>query len=420
MKWEESKMVQFIHAADLHLDSPFIGLKSLPPFLWEQIYQSTFKSLEKIVDLAIDKQVDFVCLAGDIYDSDDRSVKAQAYLRNELIRLESAEIPVFICHGNHDYIENTGLHLTMPKNVTIFNEEVETHWLTTKKNERIAITSFSYPKRWVRERMIESYPKREETADYHIGMLHGSVDGVESEHGTYAPFTLTELKNKNYDYWALGHIHKRQILSENPLVIYSGNTQGRNSKELNSKGCEWIQLTAEAKTHQFYSTATIQWEKVQLSLKGIERLGDVYQTIQEFIQTKKNNKQSLFIELRLTDSESLALNVRKKINSGELLEAVQQVSETDDVIIWVHRIVLEKETVGNNQFSFMTKEWQEAINLVAEESWFNEATNFLFEEGQIEDYVDSRDQRYRELIITEAKERIIQQLGIEGSEKNEN
>ena len=146
----------------------------------------------------------------------------------------------------------------------------------------------------------------------------------------------------------------------------------------------------------------------------------MYQTIQEFIQTKKNNKQSLFIELRLTDSESLALNVRKKINSGELLEAVQQVSETDDVIIWVHRIVLEKETVGNNQFSFMTKEWQEAINLVAEESWFNEATNFLFEEGQIEDYVDSRDQRYRELIITEAKERIIQQLGIEGSEKNEN
>lgn len=84
-------MVQFIHAADLHLDSPFIGLKSLPPFLWEQIYQSTFKSLEKIVDLAIDKQVDFVCLAGDIYDSDDRSVKAQAYLRNELIRLESAD-----------------------------------------------------------------------------------------------------------------------------------------------------------------------------------------------------------------------------------------------------------------------------------------------------------------------------------------
>ena len=97
-------MVKFIHAADLHLDSPFIGLKSLPEFIWNAIYLSTFSALTKIVDSAITNQVDFICLVGDIYDTDERSVKAQAYLRNEMERLNSMNIPVYLLHGNHDYI----------------------------------------------------------------------------------------------------------------------------------------------------------------------------------------------------------------------------------------------------------------------------------------------------------------------------
>jgi len=76
-------MVRFIHAADLHLDSPFKGIKSLPAFIWEAIYQSTFQALTRLVDLAIKEQVDFICLAGDIYDGEDRSVKAQAYLKKK-------------------------------------------------------------------------------------------------------------------------------------------------------------------------------------------------------------------------------------------------------------------------------------------------------------------------------------------------
>lgn len=153
-------MVKFIHAADLHLDSPFIGLKSLPEFIWNAIYLSTFSALTKIVDSAITNQVDFICLVGDIYDTDERSVKAQAYLRNEMERLNSMNIPVYLLHGNHDYIENTGLHLDMPQNVFLFNETVETKWLTTKEGEQIAITGFSYDKRWVLERKIVDYPEK--------------------------------------------------------------------------------------------------------------------------------------------------------------------------------------------------------------------------------------------------------------------
>ncbi|MGX7419167.1 metallophosphoesterase family protein [Carnobacterium gallinarum] len=409
-------MVRFIHAADLHLDSPFIGLKSLPDFLWEQIYQSTFQSFTKVVDLAIEKQVDFLCIAGDIYDSEDRSVKAQAYLRNELIRLEVAEIPVFICHGNHDYIENLGLHLDMPVNVVIFNEAVETHWLTTKRNERIAITSFSYHQRWIKERRIEEYPLRSSDAHYQIGMLHGSSEGIASEHGIYAPFSLAELKSKKYDYWALGHIHKRQFLSENPLIVYSGNTQGRSSKETGAKGCELVELTENGAKHEFYETAPIKWQSKELSLKGLKNLGEVYQAIQSYLSQLKEQDQGQFIALSLKDSDELNLSVSKKIQSGELLEALQQINPVDQPFIWVYKLSIIEATSSQSDLNFLTKEWQVALKKIHEEVTFNEATNFLFDQIDSGEQLDSRDSDYRQQIVADGKALIMQQLGIEGSE----
>ena len=265
-------MVKFIHAADLHLDSPFIGLKTLPDFIWNAIYLSTFSALTTIVDSAIQEKVDFICLVGDIYDNDERSVKAQAYLRNEMERLNKAEIPVYLLHGNHDYIENTGLHLEMPENVVVFTESVETKWYTTTEKDEVAISGFSYDKRWVLERKIKEYPEKHPRAKYHIGLLHGFSEGLESEHGNYAPFSLGELRSKRYDYWALGHIHKRQQLAENPPVIYPGNTQGRSSKESGEKGFELVTLTESGVSMEFRPTSTIQWKTIDLSIKEIKSL----------------------------------------------------------------------------------------------------------------------------------------------------
>ena len=410
-------MVKFIHAADLHLDSPFIGLKALPEFIWNAIYSSTFSALTKLVDSAIQKNVDFVCLVGDIYDNDERSVKAQAYLRNEMERLNKEKIPVYLLHGNHDYIENTGLHLDMPENVVLFNETVETKWLTTKENERVALTGFSYDKRWVLERKISDYPEKHSSAAYHIGLLHGFSEGLDSEHGNYAPFSLAELRSKKYDYWALGHIHKRQQLAENPPIVYPGNTQGRSNKETGDKGFELVKLTESGITAEFCPTATIQWKTIELSVKGMKSLDEVYKALRMTIDEQKNDLYSLFLSIRLTNSDQLLEGVIKKINQGEVLEALQQIPKTD-TFVWVHK--LELQTIVENQIPAIQKlfpdEWNRIQSEIEKESLFNESTNALFDFPGMEDVVETREEQYRKKIVQDAKELVRNQLGFERSD----
>ncbi|MGB6178021.1 metallophosphoesterase family protein [Carnobacterium sp.] len=413
-------MVQFIHSADLHLDSPFIGLKSMPEFIWQAIYRSTFDALSKLVDIAIEKEVDFVCLVGDIYDSDDRSVKAQAFFRNEMERLKNKNIPVYLTHGNHDYIGNQGLHLDMPENVIIFGENPETYWLTTKQDEKIALTGFSYTKRWITERKISDFPKKLRQADYHIGLLHGFSEGLESEHGKYAPFTLMELKSKQYNYWALGHIHKRQHLNMHPPIVYPGNTQGRNSKETGPKGCELVTITDTKEQIDFHSTAAIRWEKINLSIKGVVNLDTIYTTIQEQILSKKNTEYSLFISVTLKDTEMLLEGVRKKIIQGELLEALQQVAK-EDYFVWVYQIEFATVNIENEQYlQLFPEEWQKALVEVEEEINFNELTNSFFDYTEISYLLSSRDSSYRQKIIERAKNQVKSLLTIEGSDEIEN
>lgn len=410
-------MIKFIHAADLHLDSPFIGLKALPEFIWHAIYSSTFSALTKLVDSAIQQNVDFVCLVGDIYDNDERSVKAQAYLRNEMERLNKEKIPVYLLHGNHDYIENTGLHLEMPENVVLFNETVETKWLTTKENERVALTGFSYDKRWVLERKIRDYPEKHPNAAYHIGLLHGFSEGLDSDHGNYAPFSLAELRSKKYDYWALGHIHKRQQLAENPPVIYPGNTQGRSSKESGEKGFELVQLTESGMTAEFCPTATIQWKTIELSVKEMKSLDEVYKVLKTAIEEEKNELCSLFLSIHLTDSDQLLEGVVKKINQGEVLEALQQIPKTD-TFVWVHK--LELQTIVENQIPaiqmLFPDEWERIQGEIEKESLFNESTNALFDFPGMEDVVETREDQYRKKIVQNAKELVRNQLGFERSD----
>lgn len=415
-----NQVVRFIHGADLHLDSPFIGLKTLPDFLWEKIYQSTFMALTNLVNHAIEKQVDFVLLAGDIYDSDDRSVKAQAFLKKEMERLNQAEIPVFICHGNHDYIENSGLHLKMPENVELFNQAVETKWLTTKVGERVAISSFSYNSRWITKRMIAEYPKKYESADFHIGMLHGFSEGLETAHGHYAPFTVNELKNKGYDYWALGHIHTRQVLETQPPILYAGNTQGRSSKEMGIKGCELVNLTLSDASIETLETQVIQWETLEISLANLSKLDEVYREIQERIEEKTASQKNYLLAIDLVDTNDLLPIVRKKVSQGELLEALQQISSKEP-FIWVNQIKLQKRTTETaNEKMFIMEEWLHGIEELSKESQFNQSTNALFDFARIEDLLESRDSAYRTRIMKQSLTEISTELANESRDNHEN
>ncbi|MBM7620778.1 DNA repair exonuclease SbcCD nuclease subunit [Bacillus tianshenii] len=317
--------IRFIHAADLHLDSPFKGLNHLPQEIFEQVRSSTFSAFTKLVDIAIEEKVDFLVLAGDLFDMELRSLMAQAKLREEFLRLEEAAIEVYAIHGNHDFIGEGSLHFRYPKNVHIFNEKVASKRFM-KNGEHIAnIYGFSYDRRHVLQNRTSEYLKKDPDIPYHIGILHGNLSGRE-EHDPYAPFSLPELLEKKFQYWALGHIHKREILHENPPVIYPGNIQGRNKKETGEKGCYLVELDQYGAKMTFKETATILWKELKLSIASIETVDELLQEANALLEKSRQEERASLIRIVLTgggplfvylQDESILEDLQQYLNEGE-------------------------------------------------------------------------------------------------------
>ncbi|KAB2337123.1 DNA repair exonuclease [Cytobacillus depressus] len=339
------KKVTFIHAADLHLDSPMVGLKSLPASLFKQLQESTFQSLSKIVDAALSHRVDFVIFAGDLFDGEDRSIRAQIRLLKEMERLAENNIPVYAVHGNHDHMDGSWTHLSMPDNVHIFSHEVETVKFSHAGGASVHLYGFSYPRRHVYERMIQHYSKKQ-GADFHIGILHGNLEGSK-EHDKYAPFTIKDLLEKDFDYWALGHIHKRAVLhSSNPPIIYAGNIQGRNRKETGIKGCYLVELTNDSADCQFIETSAVIWEELLLDASHASTFQDIYHLCRNFIQEMRKDEIGLMVSL-IIDQVHLSKQDLKSIINGELLEVLQDEEKDEEAFVWISDIKINEKNEWN-------------------------------------------------------------------------
>lgn len=178
------KQISFIHAADLHLDSPFSGLAHLPESIFQAVRESTFQALERLVTTAIDRQVDFVLIVGDLFDNERQSLKAQIKLRDAFEKLKKHEINVYVSYGNHDHINGNIHPVTYPDNVFIFSSEQVRSFIFTKNNKEIAeIAGFSYENRAVTENKVNEYKIKNKSIAFHIAMLHGSLQS-NTDHDT--------------------------------------------------------------------------------------------------------------------------------------------------------------------------------------------------------------------------------------------
>lgn len=412
-------MVRFIHAADLHLDSPFSGLKHLPEKIWHAIRESTFSSLHTLVSYAITHEVDFILFSGDIYDVEDRSIKAQAQLKKEMERLENVGISVFIIHGNHDFQADTSLHLSMPSNVTVFGTSVETKQLRTNSGKKVALSGFSYESRWIYERMIENYPTRLNDVDFHIGLLHGFQEGAKREHGKYAPFSMQELRVKQYDYWALGHIHKREKISDHPLAYYPGNIQGRHKNESGEKGFSVVELSSHKHQITFIPSAPIIWETIDVNLSEAQSIDDVYNTIQEALV--KLSEMSYLMTIRFHSSEHLSEEIRRKMIQLDFIEALQIVEE--DRFVWIVDLsfALEesKKSIPALEKLF-PQAWSETISSIKNEEVFNHLTNEFFHQTKQASLLLDRTELYREKIVESALLKLSHLMENEGDFLDEN
>ncbi|WP_080146115.1 metallophosphoesterase family protein [Marinilactibacillus piezotolerans] len=412
-------MIRFIHAADLHLDSPFSGLKELPKQLLAAIQQSTFQSLGRLVDAAIHNQVDFVLLSGDIYDLEDRSVKAQVRFKREMERLQAVDIPVIMIHGNHDFIGNETLHLSLPDNVRILGTSVETIRLTTKNSQAAAISGFSYGKRWVTDRMIADYPKRADQVDFHIGLLHGYQEGLNSEHAHYAPFTINELREKQYDYWALGHIHTREKVAEFPLAYYPGNLQGRNKKETGEKGFLMVELEKQSGAQvAFIPSAPILWERVVVDVLQTSTMDEYYRKIQEALP--KKTSYNYLVSLEVLVSEEIEESLLRKISRPDFIEAHQQVNQ--DQFIWITDYTVTSSKNGDQKMdlsALFPEAWTMVLEDVTKESVFSDITADFFEQSKYASLLKERTDFYREELIKQALSELNMRPEIRGAENSD-
>ncbi|MCF6094718.1 DNA repair exonuclease [Microaerobacter geothermalis] len=333
---------RFVHAADLHLDSPFQGLSSSQPeHIKRVIRQSTFQSFDQLIQLCVDEHVDFLLIAGDVYDGADRSLQAQLYFKKGMERLNQVGIQVFLVHGNHDPEDGKMATLTYPENLHVFPSDKVSGVPFCKGGQEVArIYGISYPRAKVTENLAALF-RREEDVPYAIGLLHANVDSS-PEHGNYAPCSINDLVAAQMDYWALGHIHHRQILRQDPPIVYPGNIQGRSVKELGSRGCYLVDVSADGKVKLDYkSLDSIRWFVKGISIQGL-------QTEEELLQ-----QFSRIIEETQMESEGKPAIVRWIIEGkGRLHQSFQDARFVQDL--------LEEIRLQGDGFNFV---WAESIHV---------------------------------------------------------
>jgi len=249
----------FIHCADLHLDSPFVGISSDEFQIASRLKSATFDAFENVIKAAIERRVDFILISGDVYDGSDRSLHAQWRFRNILKLASDNGIFCFVAHGNHDPLSGWEADIEFPDQVIRFGPEVEYHEFKRDGKHVADIYGISYPERELKENLAKRF-KRQNKDVFSIGVLHANVGNYKG-HDNYAPCTIDDLKETGLDYWALGHIHARGILNEaDPVIVYPGNTQGRSIRESGERGCYLVKIDELGGTKMdFIETDTVRW-----------------------------------------------------------------------------------------------------------------------------------------------------------------
>ena len=362
--------IRFIHTADLHLDSPFKGMTGLPTARLNELRESTFTAFNRLINYAVESSPDFVLIVGDIYDGEDRSLRAQRKFQEGMEKLHAAGISVYITYGNHDHLSGNWTRFELPPNVHEFSGEVEEVSLTVRGQD-VVIHGFSYPNRHVKEEMVSKYPTASDNQSFHIGLLHGSLAGNDT-HAVYSPFTISDLQSKHYDYWALGHIHLSQQLSDNPPIVYPGNIQGRHRNESGEKGFYEVELSKTDTALSFIATSAVHFGRIQIPCARITHANEFLAVCEEALLSfaTEHGPAVVDIEILHLDEETAAFFAQTAEDIW--LDAIREVMEGQEPFVWVQRLTttyaLHKqennsliESVLGQVDNWSTEQWKQVL-----------------------------------------------------------
>ena len=295
------ELFRFVHAADLHIGSPFKGLMALEPEIGQQLKEATHLAFRNLIHLCIEEQVDFLLVGGDVYDSADRSPQAQLRFHKGLTELAEQGVESFVVHGNHDPLDGRFSSINWPERIHIFGATPS--WKTATRNgEPLAdIQGVSYPTQVVNDNLALEFSCPRDANLFNIGMLHCNVGGIEG-HDNYAPCSVDDLTRVGLDYWALGHIHTRQtLLDRSPTIVYPGNIQGRYPGESGARGCVIVDVGPDGiPVTRFRPLDVVRWESREVSITDVFGIDALSDKISETLDDLRADAEGRDVVCRLT------------------------------------------------------------------------------------------------------------------------
>lgn len=343
--------MKFFHAADLHLDAPLRGLSRYEGAPTERIRKAGRGAFDRLVDGCLGHKVDFLLLAGDLFDGSGKDFNTVLYLAKHLGRLKEAGIAVFAVLGNHD-AENSLLQARpFPDNVHLFGStRAETISL---ERLGVAIHGQSYSKRKEKDNLVAKYPPAA-PGMFNIGLLHTALTG-RSGHESYAPCNEDDLLAHGYQYWALGHVHQRELVRpNNPTILFPGTIQGRHIHESGDKGATLVEVDGKGRCHlQHVSLDLVRWQTIEIKLDTLKTHEDLLEQASQQMESVVNPDVLTAVRLQLTGQSSQHGSL---IAMGPELEQELRVRSliVDSDALWLERIVINITPVNE------TREWQGA------------------------------------------------------------
>jgi len=326
-------MFTFLHAADIHLDSPLRGLEGYVDAPVDQLRQATRRAFDNLIDLAIEEQVAFVLLSGDLYDGDWKNYHTGLFFIDRISRLRKENIRVFLASGNHDAASQITKALRLPDNVHLFStKQPET---ITIEPLGVAIHGQGYHNRALVENIARNYPQ---ALPHHlnIGLLHTSLTGRQG-HEPYAPCSLDDLKAKGYDYWALGHVHTREEVSQSPWIVFPGNIQGRHIHEAGAKGGTLVRVEdGRISAVEHRELDVLRWSLCQVDLTDSTTKDMVIDAVRQAMEAKQASATGRPLAIRLQ------LIGKSPIHAELHRESVALIEEFRALAVGLGEIWLEK------------------------------------------------------------------------------
>lgn len=330
--------MKFIHCADVHLDTPLQGLAQYSGAPVHEIRNATRRAFEKVIEAALAEKIDFLLIAGDLYDVGLKSFESALFFNKHMTRLKDAGIDVYLIHGNHDAASKLIKQLRPPENVHVFKSSEPQTFRIERLNVAIHGQSFATPE--ITDDLAAKYPAAVPNW-FNIGVLHTNLAGI-SEHANYAPCSLETLINKGYQYWALGHVHNRQVLCTDPYIVFPGNIQGRHGKEQGEKGCELVMVSdAGVISLQTISTSVVPWIEIDVDVSGCQTADDFYDILRSRFRKIVSNGSERVTALRVRIAGTSEAHAELNRDPEEVRnQTMSLASEYGNGLLWVERVMV--------------------------------------------------------------------------------